>query len=201
MRAHRFAYQVDQLLTHRSVSGGRRRHAVAATEQAGPFRERVRDVDAGETELCHADTQRPDRAWLFHIQEQHRRPAADVEMFLPALFQNLAHTDRDITEVDVHRARVMTLVAYSTVVGDVVKIAKMAHRDATPCLLFVQEGLDNQAGSKNLVAWRIRQVRAWYMGHAHRLALTAAQAMFYVIVQQAEFALLQDQRFLLHQRQ
>ena len=201
MRAHRFAHQVDQLLTHCRVPGGRRRYTVAATEQAGAFRQRVRDVDAGEAELRHADAQRLDHARAGHVQEKHRRPAAEVEMFLPALFQDLAHAHGYGAEIDVHRARIQALVAHGAVVGDVVEVAEVAHRDAAPGLFLVQEGLDDQAGGEDLVARRVEQVRARHVSHAHRLALAAAQAVLDVVVQQAEFALLQDQRFLLHQCQ
>ena len=107
----------------------------------------------------------------------------------------------DVAEVDVDRAGGQALVADGAVVGHVVHLGEVAPREPAAGLLLVQEGLDDEPGAEDLVARRIEQVGPRDMGHALGLALAAAQAVLDVVVQGAEFGLLQDDGLLLHQAQ
>ena len=107
--------------------------------------------------------------------------------------------DGDVAEVDVDRAGIQALVADGAVIGDVVHLVEVVQRDAAPGLLFVQEGLDQQAGGEDLVARRVQQVGARDVGGADRLALAAAQAVLDRVVEAAEVAGLEDQGLLLDQ--
>ena len=133
------------------------------------------------------------------VEEQHRRRGDRAEFLLALLAQEIAHGDRHIAEIDVHRAGVQALVAYRAMIGDIAEFVEMPDRDAAPRLFFVQECLDQQRSAEYLVARRIKQVGARHMRAAHRFALAAAQAVLDRIGDLAQFALLQDQAFQFHQ--
>ena len=63
------------------------------------------------------------------------------------------------------------------------------------------ECLDDQAGGKDLVAWRVQQVGARNVGVAHRLALATTQAIANIVVERTQLRSLEQQRFLLNQTQ
>ena len=130
------------------------------------------------------------------VQEEHRGRGAGVEALLAHAPQQVAHRHRDVAEVDVHRARLLALVADGAVIGDVGELVQVADRDAAARLLLVQERLDQQRGREDLVARRIEQVGARHVRRADRLALAAAQAVLDRIRDRVDVGLLHDQRLV-----
>ena len=159
----------------------------------------VREALHLEADVDHAVRMQLDGLRVGRVQERHRRRVAGPEALLAHLAQQVAHVHRDVAEVDLHRARRLALVAHGAVVGHVLEVLPVLHADATPRLLFVQEGLDQQRGRENLVARAVEQVGARHVRRAHRLALAAAQAVLDAVADGADVALLHDQRLVPHQ--
>ena len=150
-------------------------------------------------QLDHHLAQQLDDGRVGGAEEQHRAGGHQVEFFLALFAQEVAHRDRHIAEVDIHRAGTLALVAYCAVVGDIAEFGKMLDGHAAPRLLLVQECLDQQRGREYLVARRIQQVGARHMGVAHRLAFAATQAVLDRIGDLDQLALLEDQALQFHQ--
>ena len=117
------------------------------------------------------------RARVGEVEEQHRRLRAGIEAPLAGAAQVVAHDDRHVAEVDVHRAGGLALVADGAMVGHVAELVVVRERDAAARLLLVQDRLDEQRGGEDLVARRVEQVGARHVRRARRLALAAAQAV------------------------
>ncbi len=177
--------------------GGRVRFAARERLAQQGVAEALRLVAPADQEAAH----QLDGRGIGDVEERQRGPGAEAQAFLAAGAQQVAHVDRDVAEVDVHRAGLFALVAHGAVVGDVVHLVEVADRDAAARLFLVQERLDDETGGQDLVARRVQQVGARHVRVAHRLALAAAQAVLDLVVERAQLARLQDQRLLLHQAQ
>ena len=149
--------------------------------------------------LDHALAHQLDRGGILGSEKGHACRCARIEGLFALLAQQVAHLDRDVAKVDVHRAGFFAAVADGAVVGDVLELGPVRQRDAAPGLLFVEEGFDQQRGAEDLVARAVHQVGTRHMGGAHRLALAAAQAILDVVGNLVDLGLFHDQRFVSHQ--
>ena len=172
---------------------------------------RLRDARlAGETiqqVLClvspidHHLTHELDRGGVGRVEEKHGRRRAGVELAVSVPCEHVAHGDRHVAEVDVHRARVGAFVANRAVVGHVRELVEVAQADTAARLFLVQEGLDQQRCGEDLVARAVQQVGARHVRRAHWLALAAAQAVLDRIGDASDRALLEDQALVADQRE
>ncbi len=150
--------------------------------------------------LDHQFARNIDRARISGVEKKHGCPGAGVEATLAVLPEEIAHRDGYIAEIDVHRTRIRALVAYGAMICDIAELVEMLQRDAAPRLLFVEEGLDQQAGGEYLVARAVEQVGARHMGCANRFAFAAAQAVLDRIGDRAHVGVFEDQAFRTEQR-
>ena len=174
---HRLVDEVDDLCLHRCLADGGRRMPRLLLRQSqrlgGGVRETLRLVSPIDHDLAH-DIDDPG---VGRVQKQHAGEHARIEFALALQAQEVAHRDRHVAEVDIDRAGIQALVAHRAVIGDVAEFVEMFERDAAPRLLFVKEGLDQQARGEDLVARTVKQVGARHVRCAHRLAFAAAQAV------------------------
>jgi len=196
----RSPYQVHHLLGDPGRPGGRCRPPGLA-HQSEAASEPMGVALCGVAEFQHPLAQCTDQQRLCGVEERQRQPGAEAAVAPTVRLENGAHTHGDVTEVDIDRARRLTLVADGAVVGDVVHLGEVAHRDTAPGLLLVEERLDDQAGGKDLVARRVEQVGARHVGGADRLAFAAAEAVLDRLVERPELARLENQRLLFDQAQ
>ena len=180
-----------------SQRGGRMRGLCA--NQPEMFAQLVADALRLVAPLDHYFAHCLDGGRVGGIKEQHSRRRARIEFLLALLAQEIAHGDGNVAEIDVHRARLLALVAYRAMVGHIAEFVEVRDGNAAPRLFLVQERLDQQRCAEYLVARRIQQVGARHMRAAHRLALAAAQAILDRIGNFAQLALFQDQAFQFHQ--
>ena len=90
-------------------------------------------------------------------------------------------------------------MADGTVIRDVREFVPMAQRNAASRLLFVQESFNKQTGRENLVAWRIKQIRARYVRRANRFAFATTQTIFDRVGNRADVARFKNQRLAAEQ--
>ena len=174
---HGFVDEVNHLRLDRWLAGGRWRPPGLNLRQQEFFRQAVREALYLVAPADHQCLQQLDRGRIGGVEKKHRRCRAGVELLPPLLAQQVAHGDRHVAEVDIDGARVLAFVAHGTVVCHVFELVEMAQADAAACLLFIQEGLDEQGSGKDLVARRIQQVGARHVRGAYGLAFAAAQAV------------------------
>ena len=136
----------------------RRRMLYLVLNQAERFRRAVREALRAEAPLDHDLARHLDGVRIGRVQEQHRRGRARIEFLLALPAQEIAHRDRHIAEVDVHRTGIQAFVADRAVVGHVGKFVEVLERHAAAGLLFVEERFDQQRRGQDLVARRVQQV-------------------------------------------
>jgi len=121
------------------------------------------EADAPEAPLGQKAVHEVNRGWPGGIQKRHRSRNRGAAALVAALLENLAHADGDVAEVDVDRAGRKAFVANGAVVGDIVHILEVAQSDASPGLLLVEKGLDDEPRGEDLVARRIQA--GWRAGY------------------------------------
>ena len=136
---------------------------------------------------------------IFRIQEKHGCKRAGIKGLFIHLAQQVAHVHRHIAKINIDRARCQALVADRAVIGDVFKFFPMTYGYAAPCLFFIQEGFDQQRRRENLVARRVKQVRARHVRRTDGFAFAATQAVFDAVGNRTDITLLHDQRLMPHQ--
>ena len=198
---HRLLHQFDGLARQRGRTGGVGRTLAGLAQQARGPKQAVTGVERRQAPLDQWLAQAADQPGLVAVEQGHGRLAEQAAALLAAFVQYFAHAHADIAEVDVHRAGVEAFVADGAVVGHIAQGVEVVQGDAATGLLLVEKGLDEQAGGENLVARRVEQIGFRHMGHAHRLALAAAQAVLDVVVEGAQLAVFENERFLFQQLQ
>ncbi len=139
-------------------------------------------IGGPETPLGHSPAQEPDSPGAGCVQKGKGRPFTGAHPFLAAFSQYLPHPVCDVAEVYIDGTGGEALVADRAVVGHVVHLLEVTQRHAAAGLLLVQECLHHQPGAEYLVAGGVKQVGPRHMGHAHRLALAAPQAVPHIVV-------------------
>ncbi len=161
----------------RCTADGRRRMARLALYHVQRFCGAERQALYFVAPADHDGAQQFHSARVGCVQKQHRRERAGIEFALALTAQEIAHRDRHVAEIDVHRARIHAFMADRAVIGDVAEFVEMPQRHAAPRLFLVEKRFDQQTGRENLVARVVEQVGARHVRRTHRLAFAAAQAV------------------------
>ena len=90
-------------------------------------------------------------------------------------------------------------MAHRAMVGHIFELLPVLDGHTSACLLFVQEGFDQQGRGQNFVARAVEQIGAWHMRGAHGFAFAATQTIFHTVGNGANVRLLHDERFVAHQ--
>ena len=196
---HRLVDEVDHLRLERRLAERRRRMAHLALNQAEATGHVVCQALRAVTHAHHDLARERDRIRVHRIEEQHRHRGARTEFLLAVLAQQIAHRDRHVAEIDVHRTRVQAFVADGAMIRDVGEFLEVPDRDAAARLLLVQKRFDQQTAGEDLVARAVQQIGARHMRAADRLALSATQTVLDRIGDRADLALLEDQTLLFEQ--
>ena len=119
---------------------------------AQAFGELIRQALPLIAPLDHRLADQLDAAGIGDIQKGHRRPGHRAGTLLTTLAQDVTHTNGHVTEIDIHRTGIEALMTDGAVIGHVVHFVEMPYGNTAPRLFLVQEGLDDEARRKDLVA-------------------------------------------------
>ena len=75
-------------------------------------------------------------------EESHGRSGAQIELLLALLAQQVTHSNGDIAEINIHRARLLATVTDGAMRRDVIELGPVRERDTATGLFFVEEGFD-----------------------------------------------------------
>ena len=116
---------MNHLFTHRCTPKGWRRRSDLRFGDAQGFGKFISQILCLATPFQHHFFVHANGGGVFHIQVRHRQICADVRCLFAHGAQQIAHGDRHITKVDVHRARFFTTVANRAMIGDIFKLFPM----------------------------------------------------------------------------
>ena len=186
----------DLLFDRRRTNAGRRRFGLFARKC---FEQVVCKALNFHAHTHHAGAGQFDGFGVGGVQHEHGRSIARAERFLAHFAQQIAHVHGHFAKVNFDWARREALVAHRAVIGHIFKFLPVLDGHTTACLLFVQEGFDQQGCGQNFVAGAVQQIGPRNVCGAHRFAFATAQAIFDTVGNGANVGLLHDERFVAHQ--